>query len=60
MRSLIRVDMTVAILKSDLDSLTDLIGSGLPCAETDTRHLIARAEREHRPNGKLALGRWCL
>ena len=40
------VDMSVSILQSNLDCLTDLIRLGLPGSKTYARHLIARVERE--------------
>lgn len=53
-RKYVRVDVSVARLKSDLYSLADLIGSGLPGSEANPWHTVAGIEREHRPRGSVS------
>jgi hypothetical protein len=48
-RADVRVDVTVASKKSVLDGFADLVGLGLPGTQTNTGHLGASVQGEHRP-----------
>ena len=48
-----RVDMSVAGLQSNFDSLTDLIGSGLPSSQANTGHASAAIKRKDGSRAKV-------
>ena len=45
----LRVNVTVAGVQSSLDFVTDFIGLGLPCSQTDDWDLVASVEGESLP-----------
>lgn len=45
----LRINVTVSMLQSNLDSLLDLVGLGLPGTQTDGRDLVAGVEGEGPP-----------
>lgn len=46
---ILRVNVSVAGQEGVLHGFTNLVGLGLPCAQANTRHLVASVQGEHCP-----------